>query len=101
MVDVAGDVAAWTAVDGPLGVHAEEIPATTLFDFFVRDARTGVLDDAFAFGNRFQSKQSESGGSTPYFVFSIAVVLTQCSKFPLLCSINLLVVAALLQAQTY
>lgn len=88
MVDVAGDVAPRAAVDGPLGVHAEEILATTLFDFFVRDARTSVFDDAFAFGNRFQSKQSESGGSAPYFVFSIAVILTQCSKFPLSCSIN-------------
>ena len=83
MVDIACEVAARAAVDRPLGVHSEEILAITFVDFFVRDAGTCVFDDSFAFRNRFQSKQSKTGACAPYFVFSVTVIFTQCSKFPL------------------
>ena len=82
MVDVPCDVAARTAVDRPLGVHPEEILATTFFDFFVRDAGTRIFDYSFAFGNRLQSKQSQTTGSAPYFVFFVSVIFTQCLMFP-------------------
>ena len=83
MVDVASDVATRAAVDRPLGVDPEEILATTFVDFFVRDAGTRVFDDSFTLGNRFQSKQSKTGCSAPYFVFSVSVIFTQFSMFPL------------------
>ena len=92
MVDVARDVAARAAVDRPLGVHPEEILAITFIDFFVRDARTCVFDNSFAFGNRFQSKQSKTGGSAPYFVFSVTsyvtVIFSQAQSAPLFALTN-------------
>src|SRR5688572_27940859 len=88
MIDVACEVAARAAIDRPLGIYAEEILAVTLIDFFIRDAWPGVLDSSFTFGDRLQSKQSQTGGSAPDFVFSIPVIFTQGSKFPLLCPIN-------------
>ena len=82
MIDVACDVAARAAVDRPLGVHPEKILATAFFDFLVRYAGTRVLDDSFTFGNRFQSKQSKTGGSSPNLVFSVSVIFSQRSMFP-------------------
>ena len=88
MVDVAGDVAARAAVNRPLGIHPKEILATTFFDFFIRNARTRIFGDSLTFGNRLQSKQSKTSSRAPYFVFSVSVIFTQCSIFPLLCPIN-------------
>jgi len=81
MIDVACEVAARAPINRPLGIYAEEILAVTLIDFFIRDARPGVLDDSFTFGNRFQGKQSKTCGRASYFVFSVSVIFTHCSNF--------------------
>ena len=70
MVNVAGNIAARTPVNGPPGVHFKKVFPAPLIDFVIRNKRPGVFDNPFALWNWLEGKEPQAGGSSSNGIFS-------------------------------
>jgi hypothetical protein len=51
VIDIPRNVAAGTAVNRPLRVYSKEVFAASSINFFIRNKRAGVFDNAFTLWN--------------------------------------------------